>query len=167
MQKILVVVVLVLLTASSGAAQSGIAQLGDPQAANTQRDRVGGDEVDLYSFLSSGGQAIFTLMWLNAAADLVMALVCSDGIEDPLAFGAAAGGLEKFARMDVGIPAGLVCVLAISAALAGSQYFLSFLAEAEGVAAGFGRVNALPQRVSDDHMAVLEKQIEQLKRLAR
>ena len=101
MQKILVVVVLVLLTASSGAAQSGIAQLGDPQAANTQRDRVGGDEVDLYSFLSSGGQAIFTLMWLNAAADLVMALVCSDGIEDPRGFGVRAGDLCRPRRFSV------------------------------------------------------------------
>jgi hypothetical protein len=117
--------------------------------------------------VASGDQAILTLMWLNGGAELIMALVCGDGISDPITFAAAAGELARFARIDVGIPAGLVCALAITAAIGGSQYFLSFLAEAEAIFNGFGRTPALAPQLSDDHMAVLEKQLEQLTRLVR
>lgn len=97
-----------------------------------------------------------------------MALVCGDGVDDPITFGAAAGELQKFALINVGVPAGLVCALAITAARGGSQYFASILSETDGLANGFGRIGrALPVDVSGAHAAVLERQLTQLKRLSR
>ena len=155
MRRIVVAGLLVLLMAS-------------PSAAQTERGRVNTATTDTYLWESDGGQAIITLMWLNGGAELIMALVCGDGVDDPVTFGAAAGELQKFALINVGIPAGLVCAVAITAVRGGSQYFASFLSETDAIANGFGRIGrALPADVSGAHAAALERQLNQLKRLSR
>jgi len=154
MRKILVTTVLVLLMASSG-------------AAKTERGSVNTAKTDMYFWLADGGQSIITMMWLNGGADLFMVLVCDNGVDDPITFGVAAGSLKKFARINAGIPAGAVCGLGVSAIRNGSQYFASFLAETDGVANGYGRQSALPPHTTDGVAAVLEQQVERVRRASR
>jgi len=107
-------------------------------------------------------------MWLNGGADLIMALACGNGVSDPIPLGAAAGLLEKLAIINAGTPEGLLCALAITSIRNGLKHCFSVLSQTDGTAKSNGRVHrALPSEISGAYAAVLEKQLDELKRVAR
>ena len=150
-----------------------ILSLGKPLLGNTLRGTVNTEKTDVYTWVSGGGQEIATLMWLNGGAHLIMAMACDDGVES-VPFGAAAGLLQKFARIDAGVPVGVTCSLAVTSIDNGSKYWLSFLSETDASASGNGRIKRSFVRATSSHISEVlgsdvgfaaERQLESLKRL--
>ena len=63
--------------------------LSSPATANTVVDQVGGQAMDTFTFNSVGATYEVTIMWLNGGADLLLAMACGDGVDEPIPFAAA------------------------------------------------------------------------------
>ena len=133
--------------------------------ADTVVDQVGGQAIDGFTFVSLGGTYEVTVMWLNGGADLVLALVCSDGVAEPLPFGAAAAGHQRIATLKAGVPPGVVCAIAVVAARNGSKYWLSIRREADEGTTGAGRQPRMPSLRATDGEAAARVAREQAVRL--
>ena len=154
-----IVVITLLLLASASVA-----------GADTVVDQVGGQAIDSFTFVSLGGTYEVTVMWLNGGADLVLALACTDGVDEPLPFGAAAAGHQRIATFKSGIPPGVVCAIAVVAARNGSKYWLSIRREADERTTGAGRQPRMPSLRATDGTAatrVASQQAERLRNLVR
>ena len=113
--------------------------LGSSAQANTVVDQVGGQAMDTFTFNSTGATYEVTIMWVNGGADLLLAMACEDGVDDPMPFGAAGASLERIATIKAGVPAGLVCAVVVTAAKNGSKYWLSIRSETSEATSRAGR----------------------------
>ena len=102
--------------------------------AQTKVSSVNDQNIKVYSFTSTGGTVDVSISWLNQSANLIMVVACDE--DDPTIFGGAAGGLDRFARLQSGIPANLACELGVTSTVNGSKYWLNF---ASGTTASLAR----------------------------
>jgi hypothetical protein len=79
----------------------------------TRTGQVSGDEIKAYAFTpSDSGQVTATLSWDNPSANLMLMLVC--GNSEAVPFGAAAGQLDRTARLEAGILGLVQCMIGVS-----------------------------------------------------
>jgi hypothetical protein len=83
------------------------------RAQSTQTGTVSPGANRNFRFTPAGsGQFTATLSWDNAGSTLLMVLVC--GTDNPISYGAAAGGLDRTARLESGLIGLNPCLIAIS-----------------------------------------------------
>ena len=144
--------------------------LGSPATANTVVNQVGGQAMDIFTFDSVGATYEVTIMWLNGGADLVLAMACGDGVDEPIPFAAAGASQQKIATFKAGVPADLVCAVVVAAARSGSKYWLSIRCEADEGTNAAGRQPRGPSlRAMDGGAAarVARQQAARLRNLLR
>ena len=91
-----------------------------PGWADTKTGRANRATEQLWSFLNGGtGETKVTLSWTNGNAYLLMILVCGT---DPLVFGVAASGLNRYAEITAGVPQNTSCLVGVSTVRGASSY---------------------------------------------
>ncbi len=89
--------------------------------AATVLGRVGCGQTKAYAFDSqSSGQLLLTLFWKTKGTDLVLQVVCDNEV-----VGAATGRADRFQRIEVGLPAGRVCEVGVSAVKGSTPFWLN------------------------------------------
>jgi hypothetical protein len=91
---------------------------------------------------------VATLSWDNQAANLFMVLVCGPtaGGSEPLTFGAAAGGLDRTARLESGVFPDSLCLLGVATFDAPASFRLNLQSGSDQLAELRTAVAAAPQR---------------------
>ena len=91
-----------------------------PGWADTKTGVANRATIQQWSFLNGGtGETKVTLSWTNGNAYLLMILTCGT---DPLVFGVAASGLNRYAEITAGVPQNTSCVVAVTTLRGASSY---------------------------------------------
>ena len=107
-------------------------------SADTKTGNANARTVQAWSFFNfDQGEAKITLSWTKAAADLIMVLTC--GVSDPLTFGVAAAGLNRYAEITAGVFQNTTCVVGVTSVRQGSAYRIHFNQTVSEVSSGLGR----------------------------
>jgi hypothetical protein len=97
----------------------------DPASSQSLGGRVEPGTLQRYGFTSSGsGQLIATLTWDSSAAQLALLMVCTiEGQE--IGYGVASGLLDRFARLESGVLAGVPCEIGVMSVTSSANYLLN------------------------------------------
>ena len=149
LKRIIVMLVLVLLVATSIFADTKIGR-AKPNSLQNWR---------FTPFVN--GQAQIVLSWTSKNATLFMVLVC--GISNPLTFGASGGGLNRVAIMDVGLIAGVPCLLGVTS-FQGTSGYRAHFNHTRGInSSSAGRVALVLPADARDERTLLASEVERVR----
>jgi len=144
-----------------------------PGWADTKKGSANPSSIQLWEVTPVGdGQLLITLSWSNTNADVAMLVVCG---AEPfiLPWGAALGGLNRMAALNVGVVSDVPCLVGVSALRGSSGYRLHFQHAVSEVSRPRGRERLATASTtvaagSEDSplAAAVEREMAKLKRLA-
>ncbi len=92
-----------------------------PGWADTRTGSANPTTTQFWGFFNGGtGETKVTLSWTKSNAYLFMLLVCGD--TEPLVYGAAASGLNRYAEITAGVPPNSSCTVGVSSMRGRSGY---------------------------------------------
>ena len=110
-----------------------------PVLADTRTGSANSRTLQAWSFFNFGhGESKITLSWTKSAATLIMILTC--GATDPLTYGIAASGLDRYAEITVGVIQNTTCLVGVTSVRQGSPYRIHFNQTVSEVSSGRGRI---------------------------
>ena len=116
-----------------------ILAMSTPVLADTRTGLANSRTLQAWSFFNFGhGESKITLSWTKSAATLIMVLTC--GATDPLTFGIAASGLNRYAEISAGVIQNTTCVVGVTSLRRGSPYRIHFNQTVSEVSSGRGRI---------------------------
>ncbi|HEX9670552.1 MAG TPA: hypothetical protein VGC93_13855 [Thermoanaerobaculia bacterium] len=102
-----------------------------PAAGQTFLQQVfAASDRDFFLDVTEDAQVAFTVMWNRQTATLIAVMVCEAG-GDAFEYAASAPDQERTLRMDVGVFAGLFCLISVSTDLT-AAFAINFQSFAEG-----------------------------------
>ena len=115
-----------------------ILAVSTPVLADTRTGSANSRTLQAWSFFNFGhGESKITLSWTKSAATLIMILTC--GATDPLTFGIAASGLNRYAEISAGVIQNTTCVVGVTSVRQGSAYRIHFNQTVSEISSGRGR----------------------------
>ena len=116
-----------------------ILAVSTPVLADTRTGSANSRTLQAWSFFNFGhGESKITLSWTKSAATLIMILTC--GATDPLTFGIAASGLNRYAEISAGVIQNTTCVVGVTSVRQGSAYRIHFNQTVSEISSGRGRI---------------------------
>ena len=144
-----------------------------PGWADTKKGSANQASIQLWEVTPVGdGQLLVTLSWSNTNADVAMLVVCG-GEPFILPWGAALGGLNRMAALNVGVVSDVPCLVGVSALRGSSGYRIHFQHAMSEVSRARGReglataLTTVTEGAENSALAAaVEREMAKLKRLA-
>ena len=129
-----------------------------PVLADTKKGNANRSSRQFWTFVNSGvGETKITLSWTKAGSHVLMLLICDP--TDPLVFGAAGAGLDRYAELIAGLPPGAICLVSVTA-LSGpaTPYRIHLNQTISEASSGAGR---MPRSATNHELQALREHAEQ------